>query len=415
MMKKNGKHICNALRQVRLDIARANGIEYQPRECHHEGDCAGTCPACESEMRYLEREIARRRALGKAALVAGVSMGLSSLSAMASPASLNVPVMSGDHPASQSSDTTKVYQVFGRISESVPQFPGGDAALMRYFHANFKYPPELADSCFQGRVVVNFLIDKTGQVAEVKITPPVHELLERELVRVCESLPRFEPARKDGEAINFWYTLPISFKGSVSVKEATQADALTRISGTVLDENHEPLIGATVALLNDTKSPKKGVATDIDGHFKLDVPKDSKIKVTYIGYEDAVVTASDGMTITLKPSDNVLLGEVCVVVNSRAKNAQYPGGDKALQKFIIKNFICPDDVTGREYVMVEVDVDKKGNVSNPRVLNELGTPFEKEALRVAGLIRKIKPARDVKGKKTDSTFSISFDSADWTD
>ena len=47
---KHGKHICNALKQVRLDIARANGIEYQPRECHHEGDCAGTCPACESEM-----------------------------------------------------------------------------------------------------------------------------------------------------------------------------------------------------------------------------------------------------------------------------------------------------------------------------------------------------------------------------
>ena len=415
MMNKHGKHICNALKQVRIDIARANGINYAPRECHHEGDCAGTCPACESEMRYLEREIARRRSLGKSALVAGVSMGLSSLSAMASTSSPSVPMMSGDHPASQLSDTTEVFQVLGRINETVPQFPGGEAALMRYFHANFKYPPEVAETCFQGRVVVTFLIDKTGRVAEVKVLRSIHELLDREVVRVCESLPMFEPARKDGEPIDFWYTLPISFKGSVSVKEATQADALTRISGTVLDENHEPLIGATVALLNDTKSPKKGVATDIDGHFKLDVPKDSKIKVTYIGYEDAVVTASDGMTITLKPSDNVLLGEVCVVVNSRAKNAQYPGGDKALQKFIIKNFICPDDVTGREYVMVEVDVDKKGNVSNPRVLNELGTPFEKEALRVAGLIRKIKPARDVKGKKTDSTFSISFDSADWTD
>ena len=415
MMKKQGKYICNALKQVRLDIARANGINYAPQECHHKGDCAGTCPACESEMRYLEREIARRRALGKAALVAGVSMGLSSLSAMASPASSSVAMMSSDHPASQLSDTTKVYQVVGQISESVPQFPGGEVALMRYFHANFKYPPELAETCFQGRVVVSFLVDKTGRVAEVKVLRPVHELLDREVVRVCESLPMFEPARKDGEAIDFWYTLPISFKGSVSVKEATQTDALTRISGTVLDENHEPLIGATVALLNDTKSPKHGVATDLDGHFTLNVPKGSKIKVAYVGYEDVVVTATDGMIITLKPSDNVLLGEVCVVVNSRAKNAQYPGGDKALQKFIQKNFVCPDDVTGHEYVMVEVDVDKKGNVSNPRVLNELGTPFEKEALRVAGLIHKVKPARDDKGKKTDSTFSIAFDSADWTE
>ena len=412
---KHGKHICNTLKAIRLDIARANGIKYEPRECNHKGECSGTCPACESEMRYLEREIARRRSLGRAALVAGVSLGLSSLSAMATQAPPSVPMMSGNNPANLLCDTTERYGVFGQISESVPQFPGGEVALMRYFHANFKYPPEVAETCFQGRVVVTFLIDKTGRVVEVKVLRSIHELLDRAVVRVCESLPRFEPARKDGEPIDFWYTLPISFKGSVSVKEVTQADALTRISGTVLDENHEPLIGATVALLDNTNNPKKGVATDIDGHFKLDVPKDSKIKVTYTGYEDAVVTASDGMTITLKPSENILQGEVCVVVKSRAKNAQYPGGDKALQKFIKKNFVCPDDVTGQEYVMVEVDVDKKGNVSNPRVLNELGTPFEKEALRVAGLIRKIKPARDTKGKKTDSTFSIAFYSADWTD
>ena len=78
---KHGKHICNTLKAIRLDIARANGIVYAPRECHHEGDCSGTCPACENEMRYLEREIARRRSNGKAALIAGVSLGLMSFTA----------------------------------------------------------------------------------------------------------------------------------------------------------------------------------------------------------------------------------------------------------------------------------------------------------------------------------------------
>ena len=78
---KHGKHICNTLKAIRLDIARANGIVYAPRECHHEGDCSGTCPACESEMRYLEREIARRRSNGKAALIAGISLGLMSFTA----------------------------------------------------------------------------------------------------------------------------------------------------------------------------------------------------------------------------------------------------------------------------------------------------------------------------------------------
>ena len=72
----HGKDICKALKQIRLDVARANGIDYNPTPCHHEGDCAGTCPACESEVRYIEHEIARKRGLGKAALVAGVSLGL---------------------------------------------------------------------------------------------------------------------------------------------------------------------------------------------------------------------------------------------------------------------------------------------------------------------------------------------------
>ena len=78
---KRGKYICDQLKQIRLDIERANGIKYAPRECHHEGDCQGTCPACESEVRYLEREIARRRSHGKVALIAGVSLGMMSFTA----------------------------------------------------------------------------------------------------------------------------------------------------------------------------------------------------------------------------------------------------------------------------------------------------------------------------------------------
>ena len=76
---KNGKKICETLKQIRLDIASENGIEYTPRECHHEGDCAGTCPVCDSELMYLEREISRKRSFGKVAVV-GVCMGLASLS-----------------------------------------------------------------------------------------------------------------------------------------------------------------------------------------------------------------------------------------------------------------------------------------------------------------------------------------------
>ena len=139
---KHGKMICDSLKAVRLDIARANGIKYEPRECHHEGDCAGTCPACESEMRYLEREIARKRSLGKAALVAGVSLALSSLSAMATSASPSEVMMSNNGCQSQVCDTTQRAEVFGEIHETMPHFRGGERALMEYLQTHVKYPPE---------------------------------------------------------------------------------------------------------------------------------------------------------------------------------------------------------------------------------------------------------------------------------
>jgi len=112
---KHGKYICNALKAIRLDIARANGIEYSPKACNHEGECAGTCPACESEMRYLEREIARKCSMGKAALVAGVSLALSGLSASATSALPSEAMMTSYGGQSQVCDTTKRAEVFGEI------------------------------------------------------------------------------------------------------------------------------------------------------------------------------------------------------------------------------------------------------------------------------------------------------------
>lgn len=76
---RQGKHICETLKGIRLDIARANDIEYHPTECDHKGDCAGTCPACESEVRWLERQLRLRQQLGKAVTIAGLSLGVSTL------------------------------------------------------------------------------------------------------------------------------------------------------------------------------------------------------------------------------------------------------------------------------------------------------------------------------------------------
>ena len=75
-MKSNGKNICAALKQVRKQVADANGIHYTPAPCRSDGDCSGTCPACEAEVQYIESQLGRLRLAGKAVKVAGLALGL---------------------------------------------------------------------------------------------------------------------------------------------------------------------------------------------------------------------------------------------------------------------------------------------------------------------------------------------------
>ena len=71
-----GRSTCKLLKDIRQQIADANGISYQPKECHYEGDCAGTCPACEAEIRYLETQLRERKRKGWGMKVAGLAAGL---------------------------------------------------------------------------------------------------------------------------------------------------------------------------------------------------------------------------------------------------------------------------------------------------------------------------------------------------
>jgi len=73
---KRGKQICNQLKAVRRRIADENGIPLEQRECTHTGDCRGTCPYCEAEMRYLEQALTHRLTVGKVATVAGMTLSL---------------------------------------------------------------------------------------------------------------------------------------------------------------------------------------------------------------------------------------------------------------------------------------------------------------------------------------------------
>ena len=72
----SGKSKCKILKQIRQQIATENDIEFITSECKFQGECSGTCPKCEAEVRYLEQELQKRRQAGKAVAVAGIAAAL---------------------------------------------------------------------------------------------------------------------------------------------------------------------------------------------------------------------------------------------------------------------------------------------------------------------------------------------------
>ncbi len=105
MKKYYGKEKCRILKQIRAEIAKQNDIEWVVSECKHQGDCRGTCPKCEYEVRQLEAALARREALGKAVAVVGISAGLAlSVTSCANPSGGGEslpPPSNGNNPATE--------------------------------------------------------------------------------------------------------------------------------------------------------------------------------------------------------------------------------------------------------------------------------------------------------------------------
>lgn len=102
-------------------------------------------------------------------------------------------------------------QVF-TVVEQKPQFPGGEAALLKWVSDHIRYPAMAQENNIQGKVVLQFVVTKTGKVGEVKVMRSKDPDLDKEAVRVVKSLPDFVPGKMNGHAVNVWYTLPVTFK-----------------------------------------------------------------------------------------------------------------------------------------------------------------------------------------------------------
>lgn len=103
------------------------------------------------------------------------------------------------------------YPVF-EVVENMPEFAGGMGGLMQYLSKNIKYPVEAQKAGIQGRVIMQVIIDKNGNVTNPKVTQPVDPLLDTEAIRVTASMPKWKPGTQRGMPVNVKYTFPIVFR-----------------------------------------------------------------------------------------------------------------------------------------------------------------------------------------------------------
>lgn len=256
-----GKQTCRILKEIRRRIAEANDIEYVTSECQYKGDCAGTCPRCEAEVRYLEEQLASRRLAGKAVFLAG----LTALSACTG-ANTAVPApeaaveaipdtacclteeLEGDVAFNEpdtveavetaSPDIVSELLVVGEVelpddevSEAIVvseqtsdlnkivigEIVGGDYepdsegnyniavvpvkpdvdSIYSFIRENLQYPQAAIADRAEGRVVVEIVVDSTGTIAVKRLVRPRHPALDKEALRLVSSIDYVRPARLD--------------------------------------------------------------------------------------------------------------------------------------------------------------------------------------------------------------------------
>ena len=98
------------------------------------------------------------------------------------------------------------------VVESMPAFPGGDAALFKYLNDNIKYPVIAQESGIQGRVVCQFVVNRDGSIVDIEVVRSIDKSLDAEAVRVISKMPRWTPGKQRGKTVRVKYTLPVNFR-----------------------------------------------------------------------------------------------------------------------------------------------------------------------------------------------------------
>ena len=303
--------------------------------------------------------------------------------------------------------------------------------MIKFLSDNVKYPAECEKQGVQGRVILRIVIDKDGSVTDVEVAKSVHPLLDAEAVRVASSMPRWQPATKDGQPVRIRYSLPINFslntpateKGSENVGQASRDRDATFPGGLeairkYLDKNFvRPLECSNiegnmeVAFIVDEEGKVSMVEVTKSLHPKLD----KALTQVFMNMPKWQPAMRDGkprqmrftMPLHYFQHEGMVDGEeVYDKKGQLVTMPQFPGGKEKLKEFLSKNVKYPVEceasgITGR--VVVGFVVEKDGKVTQVKLDRSSDPAFNMEAYRVMK-----KMPRWIPGKVGDEPITVKY-------
>lgn len=352
-----GKKICNVLREVRQRIADANGISYHPHDCHYEGDCLGTCPACEQEKSYLETSLKELKRQGFAIKVAGIAAGLiasaSTIKAQAIQKTETVLPPSEVEPRETletidlSNGAEDAITINGKIvddnnspEDGVNIIVSGITTHKAVSNSNGEFSIKVSPNanlkfrsirCKSKVVAVKSLLVDTSNVIQLKrrkvrvpgISMGFIEPRYGTIITNCENPVDTVKTQSDEKLVSSSQNKPkhgfVDYSEEIKKSSGTlQTFDLSNgakdpilVKGKVVDKDG-PLIGASIRVIGSNS----GLSTNCDGEFSLLVSKKAVLFITYIGMVTKKIAARKVRAekpIVLKAEKKSLTGEVEII------------------------------------------------------------------------------------------------------
>ena len=285
-------------------------------------------------------------------------------------------------------DTAQTEEVL-TIAQEMPVFPGGDSAMYEYIVNNMAYPEEVREKKLAGKVFVQFVITKNGEVVNPRIARGIDPLLDNEIIRVVQNMPKWAPGKNNGESVNVVKTIPVSFKNEPQSKE------------TIRDINF-------IVLINPETNAWDTVYTNVDEmpEYTSNEPEIGKDLIPIL--RDLNV---DEMPEYISNEHEKGMDDIISILRELNVDVMpdFTSSEHKIRRDIATHVRYPKEAKKKKMegsVLVQFVVDEKGKIGNISIINSTHPIFNEEAIRaVKTLPGKFKPGRN-QGKPVKVRYTV---------